>query len=176
MHSFVLRLHALRYQKAYKLGTVLFSRTKLIWSLGGEQQFGRIMVSVRVLLYAKWGYFLQINGQQNICGVRTSDEHCGKKNAFGHFFSASLQTAQHRSWAIQTTAPFASSCCPNSPTITTQSYHKNCKSLFSTPVLEIKTTDFGKVTIRGLTANVYVAMNAQGNLCATVSTLIKTQL
>ena len=36
--------------------------------------------------------------------------------------------------------------------------------------LEMKTTDFGKVTIRGVRANAYIAMNAQGNLYLTVST------
>lgn len=71
------------------------------------------MVSVKVtLLYSRWGYFLQIDGQQNICGVRTKDDYCA---------------------------------------------------------LEMKTTDFGKVTIRGVRANAYIAMNAQGNLYLTDS-------
>jgi len=70
------------------------------------------MVSVKVLLYSRWSYFLQVSGQQNICGVRTKDEYC---------------------------------------------------------VLEMKTTDFSKVTIRGVRANAYIAMNAQGNLYATDS-------
>ena len=34
----------------------------------------------------------------------------------------------------------------------------------------MKTTDFSKVTIRGVKANAYIAMNAQGNLYTTVST------
>ena len=35
----------------------------------------------------------------------------------------------------------------------------------------MKTTDFSKVTIRGVHANAYIAMNAQGNLYTTVSTV-----
>ena len=34
----------------------------------------------------------------------------------------------------------------------------------------MKTTDFSKVTIQGVQANAYIAMNAQGNLYTTVST------
>lgn len=34
----------------------------------------------------------------------------------------------------------------------------------------MKTTDFSKVTIRGVEANAYIAMNAQGDLYSTVST------
>lgn len=33
----------------------------------------------------------------------------------------------------------------------------------------MKTVDFSKVTIRGENTNVYIAMNAQGNLYTTVS-------
>ncbi|XP_068702952.1 fibroblast growth factor 2-like [Montipora capricornis] len=71
------------------------------------------MVSVRIFLYSKWGFYLQINAeQQSISGVRTNDEHC---------------------------------------------------------VLEMKTTDFGKVTIQGVNANAYIAVNAQGNLYTTAN-------
>ena len=35
----------------------------------------------------------------------------------------------------------------------------------------MKTTDFSKVTIRGVKANAYIAMNAQGDLYSTVSTI-----
>ena len=47
------------------------------------------------------------------------------------------------------------------------SIDSDCPSCLS--VLEMKTTDFSKVTIRGVRANAYIAMNAQGNLYATVS-------
>lgn len=36
------------------------------------------MVSRRVLLTSRWGYYLQIDEQQNICGTRTKDDYCGK--------------------------------------------------------------------------------------------------
>lgn len=36
----------------------------------------------------------------------------------------------------------------------------------------MKTVDFSKVTIRGENTNVYIAMNAQGNLYTTVSDII----
>lgn len=36
------------------------------------------MVSRKVLLTSRWGYYLQIDEQQNICGSRTKDEYCGK--------------------------------------------------------------------------------------------------
>ncbi|KAJ7385094.1 Fibroblast growth factor 6 [Desmophyllum pertusum] len=72
------------------------------------------MVSRRVLLTSRWGYYLQIDEQQNICGARTKDkdEYC---------------------------------------------------------VLEMKTIDFTKVTIRGVKTNVYIAINAQGHLYTTDS-------
>lgn len=68
------------------------------------------MVSRKVLLTSRWGYYLQIDEQQNICGARTKDDYC---------------------------------------------------------VLEMNTVDFSKVTIRGENTNVYIAMNAQGNLFTT---------
>lgn len=37
----------------------------------------------------------------------------------------------------------------------------------------MKTVDFSKVTIRGENTNVYIAMNAQGNLYTTVSDIIE---
>lgn len=37
------------------------------------------MTSMKVLLYSRWGYFLQIDGQQRIRGVRTKDDYCGKR-------------------------------------------------------------------------------------------------
>lgn len=37
------------------------------------------MTSMKVLLYSRWGYFLQIDGQQRIRGVRTRDDYCGKR-------------------------------------------------------------------------------------------------
>lgn len=40
------------------------------------------------------------------------------------------------------------------------------------PVFEMKTVDFSKVTIRGEQTNVYIAMNAQGNLHTAVSNII----
>jgi len=36
------------------------------------------MVSRKVLLTSRWGYYLQIDEQQNICGARTKDDYCGK--------------------------------------------------------------------------------------------------
>ncbi|KAM7425562.1 putative fibroblast growth factor1 [Porites harrisoni] len=71
------------------------------------------MTSMKVLLYSRWGYFLQIDGQQRIRGVRTRDDYCD---------------------------------------------------------LELKTVDFGKVTIRGEKTKAYVAVNAQGELCVAEST------
>lgn len=37
------------------------------------------MTSMKVLLYSRWGYFLQIDGQQRIRGLRTKDDYCGKR-------------------------------------------------------------------------------------------------
>ena len=42
-------------------------------------------------------------------------------------------------------------------------------SVYSLPDLELKTVDFGKVTIRGEKTKAYVAVNAQGELCVAVS-------
>ncbi|XP_067041862.1 fibroblast growth factor 2-like [Acropora muricata] len=71
------------------------------------------MVSSRILLYCKWGYYLQVTTeQQSISGVRTKDEHC---------------------------------------------------------VLEMKTTDFGKVVIKGENANAFIAVNSQGALYTTTT-------
>lgn len=44
---------------------------------------------------------------------------------------------------------------------------------FSFLVFEMKTTDFAKVTIRGLQSNAYFAMNDRGNLYTTVSSRLQ---
>lgn len=43
------------------------------------------------------------------------------------------------------------------------------KVFITLPDLELKTVDFGKVTIRGEKTKAYVAVNAQGELCVAVS-------
>ncbi|XP_022797119.1 fibroblast growth factor 7-like [Stylophora pistillata] len=68
------------------------------------------MVSCRMLVTSRWGFFLQIDQQRSVRGVREKDDDC---------------------------------------------------------VFEMKTTDFAKVTIRGVQSNIYVAMNDQGNLYTT---------
>ncbi|XP_058948764.2 fibroblast growth factor 7 [Pocillopora verrucosa] len=68
------------------------------------------MISCHKSLTSRWGFYLQIDEQGNVHGVREKDDYC---------------------------------------------------------VFEMKTTDFAKVTIRGLQSNAYFAMNDRGNLYTT---------
>jgi len=51
----------------------------------------------------------------------------------------------------------------------THSAHFKRQVFITLPDLELRTVDFGKVTIRGEKTKAYVAVNAQGELCVAVS-------
>lgn len=85
LHISEVRLHILSYSS--RRACPVISSTN-VFQVRAEKWFlvtfincalEHAMTSMKVLLYSRWGYFLQIDGQQRIRGVRTRDDYCGKR-------------------------------------------------------------------------------------------------
>ena len=70
-----------------------------------------------------------------------------------------------------TKLPFAPQCCLRSIFRFISKHSRVVQLLLFLSVLEMKTTDFGKVVIKGDNANAFIAVNSQGALYTTVRVL-----
>lgn len=115
------------------------------------------MVSRRVLLTSRWGYYLQIDQQQNVRGVETSDEYCGKIDKMFAIMLLVYQDVDRCSYRF-------------GKSFRTKTFTEMVSFLVFS-VFEMETIGFAQVTVRGVQSNAYIAINDQGNLYTTVSYL-----